>query len=211
MKSDELEYLVKESQKEENLVKVREYLSSRKLPMFSDVGYISAHVFSDGHTVSNSIILPVRSPVGGIQLAEARSLTGGYMKLNPSDFIGIPVYGLSTVSDWKLVTEGIFNTRCFDLVDTSFTSVATLRASFGPRVMHYLSASVTTGLLLAFDNDSAGIAATKRMLAFMTEYYPDLKVSLLDYPFNDLNDFLIRKGEEVFKTHMKRQIELGVI
>lgn len=211
MKLEELQQLVKDSRTPENLAKATDYIESRKLAMFGEVGYIP--FYKAGHlSVGDSLIIPIYSPNDDLILLDTRPIHEGknaYRKVQVDDSTHIPVYNVLDMADYRLVTEGVINAESFGQnTDLDITACATLTASFNNRVLHYLAASVHKGLIFALDNDSAGVKAAKRVLEFYKDYYPELNIILLDYPYNDLNDFLKKKGSSVFKRHMDNQIKI---
>lgn len=209
-----MQELVNLSQQPDNLKKAEEYLNGRSLRLFDGAGYVP--MFQDGSLVIiDSLILPIYNPVGGMCLIDTRPLTGGknsYHKIQLYNNFDIPVYNIKGPSDWRIITEGILNAECLNQIEgISIPASSTLTASFNARVMHYLAASVNTGLLLAVDNDSAGVGVASKAIEFYREFYPELTVQVLDYPFGDLNDFLMRKGRSVFNKHMLNQIRLSTV
>ncbi len=211
MKLESLQSLVEESTTPENLKKIESYLESRKLDYFGGVGYTK--FFQAGRlAVGDSMVIPIYSPLKELVLLDTRPLNEGknaYRKINVDDSNHIPVYNIKDISDYRFVTEGVLNAESYSQnTSLDIPHCATLTASFNNRLLHYLAATVHKGLIFALDNDPSGVKASERVLDFYKNFYPDLKIILVDYPYDDLNDFLRKKGKSVFKNHIDNQIKI---
>lgn len=184
------------------------YLKGRGLELFSDVGYTQFYEIPNSKNISDSLVMPVYDASGDLLALDCKPITHGvYQKQYKNELLKIPVYNLTEVRDVHIVTEGILNAESLNQGLGIENAVATLRASVGTKVWHLLAFATNKKLIFAYDNDTAGITATKAMLKFFEEFYPHLELEVLDYPYNDLNDFLVNIGREGFKRHLLPQIK----
>ena len=206
MKFDNFESLIKESTNEQNLPKAEAYLKTRKLNNFDNVGYITyAEIYN--FKIINSLIIPVTSPEGEVIMLDTKSLqTNDYLKVTKPDTHQTPLYNLTKVVKHRIITEGILNAQSLIQNTEGFTVSSTLRASMNAKTYHILASSVTETLITAFDNDAAGVTATSELINFFKEFYPNIKISILDFPYNDLNEFLIKANKDAFRLHIMKQI-----
>ena len=198
MKFDNFESLIAESINEQNLPKAEAYLKTRKLNYFDNVGYITyAEIYN--FKIINSLIIPVTSPEGEVIMLDTKSLqTNDYLKVTKPDTHQTPLYNLTKVVKHRIITEGILNAQSLIQNTEGFTVSSTLRASMNAKTYHILASSVTDTIITAFDNDAAGVTATSELINFFKEFYPNIKISILDFPYNDLN--------EAFRLHIMKQI-----
>lgn len=190
----------------ENKDKAKEYLASRKLDYFGDVGYILHAEFSGQH-ISNSLVIPVYSPLGDLVLLDTKNLSNGdYMKLTEPESKYTPIHNLDSVVKHRIVTEGVLNAETIRQCTKGYTVSSTLRASMNAKTYHILAASVTDTIITAFDNDPAGQEATKTLMEFFKEFYPNITIKILDFNYNDLNLFLIKHNKSVVGKHIDFQL-----
>lgn len=184
-----------------------EYLKSRRLELFSDVGF--APVYSLGNnTATNALTIPVRDPSGALLLVDVKDVhTGVYSKYTVTGANNIPVYNLTNVEPYRIVTEGVLNAESINQYLPDHVSSATLRASINTRMYHYLAASVHKGIIFAYDNDRAGQDNTQSAINFYKEYYPELSINVLDFPYNDLNEFLCKKPKSFYLNYISKQLK----
>jgi hypothetical protein len=204
MEASILDNLVLASQ--QHLDKAEEYLATRKLKMFNGVGYVD--IFSEGDlTVSNSLILASRTPKGSLTLVEGRNLsTGVYSKFTLTDLKHIPAHNLNSTIETRIITESYLDAESIEQ-HTGYEASSTLRASMGARNFHLIAACTTKHVIFALDNDGAGQATTKTAANFFAEHYPELTFDALDFPTNDINNFLMDKGVNVFTRIIKSQLD----
>jgi DNA primase len=74
------------------------------------------------------------------------------------------------------------------------------------KTYHILAATTTETIITAFDNDAAGQEATQSLVDFMKEHYLELDIDILEFPYNDLNEFLLRKGKAFFQKIIGQQL-----
>jgi len=192
---------------QEHLDVVDTYLLSRKLSRFGNIGYIPYCDFNDT-IISNSIIIPIYTPTGKPIFIDSKNLeTNEYLKIHEPGLKYTPLYNFNKVTPYKIVTEGIFNAESIRQTLKEDNVISTLRASVNAKAYHILASSVTETLYLAFDNDRAGTSAKENLIEFMSEYYPSLSVKLIDFPYNDLNEFLCKKGKSFFINTISNQIK----
>nr|DAX81646.1 MAG TPA: DNA directed DNA polymerase [Bacteriophage sp.] len=206
MQFDNFESLILEATKPHNKDKAQSYLSSRKLNLFDNVGYITyAEIYN--FKIINSLIIPVTSPEGEVIMLDTKSLqTNDYLKVTKPETHQTPLYNLTKIVKHRIITEGILNAQSLIQNLEGFTVSSTLRASMNAKTYHILASSVNETLITAFDNDAAGVTATSELINFFKEFYPNIKISILDFPYNDLNEFLIKANKEAFKLHIMKQI-----
>lgn len=206
MQFDNFETLVAEATNPHNLAKAEAYLKTRNLKTFDGAGYITyAEIYN--FKIVDSLIIPVTSPEGEIIMLDTKSLqTNDYLKVTKPDTHQTPLYNLTKVVKHRIITEGILNAQSLIQNLDGFTVSSTLRASMNAKTYHILASSVTDTIITAFDNDAAGVSATSELINFFKEFYPNIKVSILDFPYNDLNEFLIKAKANTFKSHILNQI-----
>ena len=83
--------------------------------------------------------------------------------------------------------------------------MALLTASFASKHMHTVCYCLDT-VVLALDNDVAGVAASNRFIDFIKTYYPKKRIKILDFPYNDLNKALTQLGEVKFTQFIEPQL-----
>lgn len=199
-----IESLVKESHK--HLDQAEEYLATRSLLPFKGIGFAPAFDLED-NLATNAFTIEIRDPQGALVLVDAKDIhTGTYSKYIVGDLIRIPTYNVDSIVDYRVITEGVFNAESINQNISICPASATLRASINTRMFHWLAFSVRKGLIFSFDNDRAGVDNAKSAIKFIKEFYPELRVHVLDHPFNDLNEFLIKKGPSVFKRVINEQL-----
>lgn len=205
MELQTLQNLVEASQ--QNLDKAEEYLATRKLSLFKGVGFVDLFVEGD-LTVSNSLIIASTTPKGVLTLVEGRNLsTGVYSKFTLDDLERIPAHNLNSLEDTRIITESVLDAESIEQ-HTGYESSSTLRASMGSRNYHLIAACTRKHVVFALDNDGAGQQTTKQASAFFAEHYPELSFNVLDFPTNDINQFLCKKGRSVFTRRIKSQLDL---
>ncbi len=200
-----LEQLVAESQK--HLDKAEAYLQTRKLNLFEGVGFIDLFIEGDLQ-VTNSLIMASRTPKGALTLVEARSLTTGvYSKHVVGNLEHIPAHNLNTLEETRIITESVLDAESIQQ-HTGYQASSTLRASQGARNFHLIAACTSKHIVYALDQDGAGQTTTKSAASFFNQYYPELTFDVLDFPGNDINQFLCTKGINVFKRRIQSQLDL---
>jgi hypothetical protein len=201
----QLEKLVSQSQK--HLDKAEAYLKTRKLNLFKGVGYVDLFVDGD-FIVSDSLIIASTTPKGVLTLVEARKLsTGVYSKFTRDDLEHIPAHNLHSIQDTRIITEAVLDAESIEQ-HTGYETSSTLRASQGARNFHLIAACTRKHVVYALDNDGAGQQTTRSASMFFAENYPELTFDVLDYPTNDINNFLTKKGANVFRRRIKSQLDL---
>lgn len=197
--------LIGESSKK-GIKKAEEYLATRGLSLFEGVGYVLYEEIDSHRKVSNSLVIRIVNPMGETVFLDTKDLsTGVYYKVSDKNLVYTPIYNLQSIVDVRVLTEGVLNAECinqfFDVVAS-----ASLRASLNSKTLHVVAMSVRECLYLAFDNDSAGVNGSKKVISFFKEFYPSIKVRVLDFPYNDLNDFLLKEGPINFKKVIGYQL-----
>lgn len=172
------------------------YLNRRKLKnsAIKPFGYISKFTAKD-IIIIDSIVLPILDLELKLVGLECRSLkdegTTRYNKLF-SDDLSVPVYGLRNpnfTSEYVFITEGIFD--CESILQLGFNAITGLRASPPKLVLHFI-ALFYDKIIIAFDNDLAGIRNAKKIIAFYDKHYPSIEMEVLEYKGSDINDAKIR-------------------
>lgn len=183
-----------------------EYLSSRKLQS-EDIGYLP-YLKQGKYSLSSCVVIPVFSVNGVLDMLELRSIRDKqYLKLYRDNEGSIPIWNIHKTFKQKkvVITEGIFNAMSFNALGLDIQAIATLRASISNAHLYYL-AYLYDEILVAYDNDDAGNKNTERLTRFYSKEYPDISVSRLDFLYNDLNEFLIRKGANTMVRYLEGQI-----
>ena len=206
---ESLEAIYRQATHPDNIQQAVSYLTSQRgLNYFGGLGFIQYAKFN-GQTVANSITIPVFDATGKLVLLDCKNIqTGEYTKLTSPESHYTPIRNLSATVRHRIITEGVFNAesiqQCFPM--SGLTISSTLRASMNAKTYHILAATTTETIITAFDNDAAGQEATQSLVDFMREHYPELDIDILEFPYNDLNEFLLRKGKAFFQKIIGQQL-----
>ncbi|EJF06163.1 hypothetical protein ThvES_00017700 [Thiovulum sp. ES] len=175
------------------------YLTSRGFSIddVSELGYIDYMEYEDYEFVNVSV-LPIRDLQGNLQMLEFRNISHKtYLKLQTSSFF-IPCYNCKELLNYStiIITESYFNAKVLQKKVTDKLVISTLKASVSNHLLHMLAINAST-IILAFDNDSSGIANTKRVLSFYEKYYPDIDTEVIDFIGDiDLNDIYLKDMQQ---------------
>jgi len=189
MEVEELQRIYKLSLKNKKIVNT--YLSGRKLKnsAIKPFGYITKYQGEDFKIV-DSLVIPILGLDMTIQGLECRSLKSeGAVRYNKlfADELSIPSYALRSpnfTSEYCILVEGVMDAE--SLQQMGFNGVSGLRASLPNILLHYL-ALFFDKIILAFDNDKAGVNNAERVIAFYNKHYPIIEMEVLDYKGKDVN------------------------
>jgi len=177
------------------------YLGKRKLRDSGAIGYIKSTIYND-RVITNSILLFTRDSLGKIvQIEQRRMDNNSYNKIY-TDMNAIPIFNIESVlfAETIIITESIHDAESINQNISGCVAISTNSASVKMKqILMLLVILIDKKVWIAFDNDSSGQINAKRLQEFLPN------AELLDYPYNDLNEFL-KKNRSLFKSYILEQI-----
>lgn len=189
--------------REQNMPKLLNYLTTRRLELFDGIGYIDTFFYEDT-IIKDSIVLFTRDSLGNITQIETRELTTGKYDKVFHDSKSIPIYNIDKVLDAEavIITEAIHDAEslnqnmCIDGLVAISTNTASIKNN-----QLFLLYAILKGKkkYIAYDNDRAGLEGSNKIQHLMPT------ATLIDYPNDDLNKFLV-KNKRIFRSHIEMQL-----
>lgn len=167
-----------------------EYCKSRGLEN-PDFGYLRFLQYQK-RVLCEVIVIPIRDARGKLVMLELRSIKfkEHYKLVEDNTYHIYNIQKAIYNTDYVILTEGVFDAE--SLIQNGFNAVATMTASIPTATKHILN--VFDNLILAYDNDSAGVRAMKELADFYHENYIEANVNILDYEGKDINEVLQNGG-----------------
>lgn len=156
-----------------------------------DFGYLKFLQFNN-RVMCEVIVIPVRDAKGKIVMLELRSVKfKEHYKL--VDDPSYHIYNIQNAihnTNYVVLTEGVFDAET--IIQRGYNAVSTLSASIPATARHMLTAF--DHIIIAFDNDGAGVRASRELVDFMRQNYPESSPEVLEYGDKDLNESLASGG-----------------
>lgn len=196
------------SQCSQGLSKAEEYLKTRGLNLFPDVGYVNLFSFGE-KIISSSIVFFIRDCIGEFVGVETRSVFEKAYDTVWVDPDAIPLFGLSRLfySTGVVLTESVMDAESINQLRMSGLCGLSVRgASMNLAKAYFLGVLLKDkDVYMAFDNDESGVKGAQGYQKFFMDKYGK-QVMFLDFPGKDVNSFFLKRGSGFVKDHIVRQI-----
>ena len=196
---EDVKCLLESSLAGENKKVADEYLVSRGLRAFPDVGYMKVLPFR-GRFLSDVVLFFIRDVMGEVVAIQTRGRSvKDYLTLWETEG-SIPIFGAEQVPTAKtvVITESVINAlslrTVFPDLAPGIVFCSTLGANLPLQKNYFLSVlTFKKKLVLGFDNDSGGIKGASECASFRKEKF-GLTSKILDFVGSDLNGSLNKYG-----------------
>lgn len=140
--------------------------------------------------ISEVIVIPVRDAVGKLVMLELRSIKfKEHIKLVKDS--SYHIYNIENAiknPSYVILTEGVWDAEA--LIQRGYNAVATLSASIPATAKHAMT--IFNNIIIAYDNDGAGVRSARDLFKFYRESYKDTGVDVLEYSEKDINEALVQ-------------------
>ena len=190
-----------------NLERAEEYLATRGLRLFSDVGYVNLFQFGE-KILSGCLVFFIRDVIGNFVGVDTRSIQEKSFDSVWQDSNSIPLYGIGRVFGAKMVflTESVLDAESLNQLGIEGACSVSLRtSSLNLAKAYYLGALLSEkDVYMAFDNDESGVKGAQAYQDFFRDKFGK-QVSFLDFPYKDINSFLVKRGSGFVRKHIVDQ------
>jgi hypothetical protein len=194
--------------KPEHLAVAFKYLQSRGLDRFADVGYVKVFPWTVDTLIVESLVFFYRDIIGNITMIETRSLKHHEYKKVWKQHDSIPVWNLAKVGAYQTVilTEAIFECETVNQCCGGAIAISAGSASLTANAKMFLGCLLYgRAVYIAFNNDDPGSKASRDLLKQYQERWR-IELNILDFPYPDLNECLMKKGKSFLRKHIAEQI-----
>lgn len=169
-----------------------------------DFGYLRFLQYQN-RVIVEVIVIPIRDAQNKLVMLELRSLKfkEHYKIVDDPSYHIYNIQNAIQNTDYVIVTEGVFDAE--SLIQQGYNTIATLTASIPVATKHILT--IFDKIILAYDNDSAGVKSMKELTEFYRASYGDNEVDILEYEGKDLNECLMKGAIAQIQNEMRGIVE----
>ena len=198
----DINYIIDNIKRNNNNDKLSRFLSERKINNNNDLFYVDNLFILDKMYNGLMFVSPRRDVILN------RDTNGKWTVVYHRE-CAVHIYNIDRIkeNDIVIVTESVIDAKSIGKLGIkNVVPIALYKASFSKSQFHFLMYKVMKykcTLVLAFDNDTAGVINNKRFKKEAKRKY-GIEVYDLGFPYKDINEFSIKSNR--FRTYIETQI-----